>query len=605
MVTNISCYLFAPLTGLKLLRERLAGLCKTWDLRGTILLSTEGINLFVAGREAEIGQLVETLRAVPGLQGLAPKVSESRERPFTRMLVKIKREIIAFGVEGIDPAANPAPRLPPRELKRWLDEGRQVVLLDTRNDYEVGLGTFKGALAIGVSHFRDFPSAVARLPEGLKDQPIVSFCTGGIRCEKAAPFLIREGFREVYQLDGGILKYFEECGGDHYNGECFVFDKRVGLAAELDESGHGLCYACQSLITPEDMADPRTVEGRSCPRCFRSPREIRAERLETRREQLRRATTTLPGALPVDNFRPLRVHSRHEGMTLAQVLGDLFPHVPGEVWDGKFTAGDMLDADLRPAGPDRRVRPGERYHTREREMVEPAVNPAIRLLHEDEAIIVVDKPAPLPTHPSGRYNRNTLEWILRDVYAPQKPRPAHRLDANTTGLTVFTRTRAFARILQPLFERGDVQKQYLARVVGHPATDFFHCDARLSAEAGPGGSRIVDIGAGLEASTSFEVLRRDDDGTALLAVTPRTGRTNQIRVHLWHLGMPVVGDPMYLPGQVLGVVQTLEVGDPSLNLHAWKLAFRHPLDGTPAAFEAPAPPWAGISLAMPRGKEVN
>lgn len=594
MVTNISCYQFARLDGLKPLRERLAGLCKGWGLKGTILLSTEGINMFVAGGAAEIGWLLDALRSVAGLEGLTPKVSESREQPFSRMLVKIKKEIIAFGVEGIDPIGNPAPRLPARELKRWLDEGRPVVLLDTRNDYEVSLGTFNNAVAIGVHHFRDFPAAVARLPENLKNQPVVSFCTGGIRCEKAAPYLIREGFREVYQLDGGILKYFEECGGEHYKGECFVFDKRVGLAAELGESGHGLCYACQSLITPEDMDDPRTVEGVSCPRCHRSPEERLADGLNARREKLFAVTHPLPGGTPVDNYRPLRVHARHDGLTMQQFLGDLFPHVPGDAWRGRFAAGDMVDADLAPVDASRPVRAGERYHTRERSQVEPEVNPAIGLIHEDEALIVVDKPAPLPMHPSGRFNRNTLEWILREVYAPQKPRPAHRLDANTSGLVVFTRTRAFARVVQPQFERGEVQKCYLARVAGHPVEDRFRCVARISAVAGPHGSRVVDDEGGVEAATGFEVLRRDPDGTALLAVTPLTGRTNQIRVHLWHLGFPIIGDPMYLPGGALGDVQTLEVADPPLNLHAWKLGLRHPLDSSEARFEATPPEWARL-----------
>ncbi|MFM7540563.1 MAG: pseudouridine synthase [Planctomycetota bacterium] len=593
MVTNISCYQFAALDGLKPLRERLTALCKEWGLKGTILLSTEGINLFVAGAADEIGKLLDLLRQVPGLEGLAPKVSESREQPFSRMLVKIKKEIIAFGVEGIDPAGNPAPRLPAWELKRWLDEGRPVVLLDTRNDYEVELGSFKGALPIGVRHFRDFPAAVAALPAHLKERPIVSFCTGGIRCEKAAPYLIREGFREVYQLDGGILKYFEECGGAHYSGECFVFDKRVGLAAELDESGHGLCYRCQSLITPRDMADPRTVEGVSCPRCFVTPEERYAISLDARRARIRAAADPLPGGIPADNHRPLRVHSRHEGMTVLGFLQDLFPHVPGTDWAARFFAGDIVDARLEQVEATRAVRAGERYHTRERARVEPPVNPAIVLLHEDEAIIVVNKPAPLPMHPSGRFNRNTLQGILATAYAPEKPKPAHRLDANTSGLAVFTRTRAFARVLQPGFEKGKTQKWYLARVGGHPAHDRFRCDAQVTESPGHRGSRATTQAGGLDAETEFEVLRRDADGTALLRVRPLTGRTNQIRVHLWHLGIPVLGDPMYLPGGKLGDIQTLGADDPPLNLHAWRLAFLHPGDGKPVEFEAPPPAWAG------------
>ena len=196
-VTNIAAYRFAPLDELPALRERLTALCRSGNLRGTILLSPEGINLFVAGGPDEIGLLLAELRGVPGLVDLLPKVSMSDEQPFTRMLVKIKKEIIAFGVEGIDPARNPAPRLSPQELKRWLDEGRAVTLLDTRNDFEVKLGTFRNAVAIGIEHFRDFPEGVRRLPDAMKKQPVVTFCTGGIRCEKAGPYLQREGFENV------------------------------------------------------------------------------------------------------------------------------------------------------------------------------------------------------------------------------------------------------------------------------------------------------------------------------------------------------------------------------------------------------------------------
>jgi predicted sulfurtransferase len=136
----------------------------------------------------------------------------------------------------IDPRATPAPRLAPRELKRWLDEGREVVLLDTRNQFEVALGSFDNTLALGLKSFSDFPCATPALAQALKDRPIVTFCTGGIRCEKAAPWLISQGFREVYQLDGGILNYFEQCGGAHFHGACFVFDGRVTLDAGLRES---------------------------------------------------------------------------------------------------------------------------------------------------------------------------------------------------------------------------------------------------------------------------------------------------------------------------------------------------------------------------------
>ena len=165
---------------------------------------------------------IGSLRA--GRRKSTPKESPSAEQPFNRMLVKIKKEIIAFGVAGIDPASRPTPKLSARELKQWLDEGRPVTLLDIRNDYEVRMGTFRGARRAGIDHFREFPAAVQQLPAELKQQPVVMFCTGGIRCEKAGPFMEQAGFQNVHQLDGGILKYFEECGGAHYDGECFVFE---------------------------------------------------------------------------------------------------------------------------------------------------------------------------------------------------------------------------------------------------------------------------------------------------------------------------------------------------------------------------------------------
>lgn len=269
-VTNISCYRFAPLKDLKPLRERLLGLCSGWELKGTILLSPEGINLFVAGPRERVDDLVSEIRSIPGFEKLDPKYSRSRSQPFTRMLVRIKNEIIAFGVPGIEPALRTSPKVTPPTLKQWLDEGRPLTLLDTRNDYEVKLGTFQGAVDLKIESFRQFPDAVASLPEAMKETPIVMFCTGGIRCEKAGPFLERAGFKKVFQLDGGILKYFEECGGAHYRGECFVFDQRVGVDPALHETDSAQCFACRSPLTSAEQADPRYVAGESCPFCHPS-----------------------------------------------------------------------------------------------------------------------------------------------------------------------------------------------------------------------------------------------------------------------------------------------------------------------------------------------
>jgi UPF0176 protein len=266
-VINISVYKFVRLQDLETLRLRLQDVCTDAGLKGTILLSHEGINVFAAGSEDSIALLIRELRAIPGLEDLEPKRSESIEQPFRRMLVKIKKEIIAFGVEGIDPASDPAPKVPPRTLKQWLDEGRPVTLLDTRNDYEVRMGTFHNALPAAVETFREFPEAVRRLPEKLKDETIVMFCTGGIRCEKAGPYMRKMGFRNVLQLDGGILKYFEECGGAHYEGECFVFDHRVGVDPELRETRSVMCFKCQMPLSEEQQRDPRYVYEKSCPYC--------------------------------------------------------------------------------------------------------------------------------------------------------------------------------------------------------------------------------------------------------------------------------------------------------------------------------------------------
>src|SRR3954470_23616062 len=205
---NIAAYKFVSLGDLESLQITLRARCVNAGMRGTILLSPEGINVFVAAEPDAADALLDFIRSIPGLHDLAAKISESDHQPFNRMLVKIKKEIIAFGVPGIDPGSSPAPRISPRKLKEWLDRRQPLTLIDTRNAYEIKLGTFRGARALNLDHFREFPAAAASFPDDLKDQPVVTFCTGGIRCEKAAPLLRNNGFTEVFQLDGGILRYF-------------------------------------------------------------------------------------------------------------------------------------------------------------------------------------------------------------------------------------------------------------------------------------------------------------------------------------------------------------------------------------------------------------
>jgi UPF0176 protein len=591
-ITNISTYKFARLSDLKALRERLIAQCQNWGLKGTILLSTEGINLFVAGPAEMIDLLMAELHAVPGLEGLTPKVSLSEDQPFNRMLVRIKKEIISFGVEGIDPASYTSKKIPPRQLKQWLDEGRPLTLLDTRNDYEVKLGTFQNALIPHIDTFRQFPDAVRKLPEELKDQPVVMFCTGGIRCEKAGPFMEKMGYRNILQLDGGILKYFEECGGAHYDGECFVFDQRVGVDPGLRETESTQCYHCQSPLTEEEQRDPRYVESVSCPYCFKDSSEMMAENIARRHEQIRAATTPLPGSLPYDNYRPVTVSTAYDGMKLIDFLSAVLSQMPREEWLERCKNGRLLTDLQQPVDPERIVRGGERYLHLRPATIEPDVNANIRILHEDKAIIVLHKPAPLPMHPCGRFNRNTLQFILQTVYHPQKPRHAHRLDAGTTGLIVCARTRHFAGPLQTQFSRGTVEKVYLARVHGHPEKDAFVCEGAISSAPVEGGSREIDDEDGRESRTEFSVLQRFADGSSLLEAKPITGRTNQIRLHLCELGFPIVGDQIYRADRQPTDTVTQDVDAAPLCLHSWKLAFDHPLTQERLSFETECPAWA-------------
>jgi len=592
-VTNIAVYQFVPLTDLPALRARLLGKCKAWDLRGTILISPEGINLFVAGRRPEIDALVKELLLITGLAKLNTKISVSDEQPFNRMLVRIKKEIIPFGVPDIDPAKRTAPKLAPRELKRWLDEGKSITLLDTRNNYEVKFGTFKNAMTLGIDHFRSFPTAVSQLPAELKQRPIVMFCTGGIRCEKAGPYLEREGFEQVFQLEGGILKYFEDCGGEHYSGECFVFDRRIGVDPSLSETDNTQCFKCMAPLSVADQQDARYVFEQSCPHCYLTDAERMARTIVERESAIVRGTTPLPGSQPYDNYRPLQISARYDGQTLLNTLSGIFPQIAPEHWRDRFAQQLLLDSRHQPVTAEQIVRSGERYLHRMPATSEPDVNAAIKVIHEDAAIVVLNKPAPLPLHPSGRFNRNTLQSILNQVYHPQKLRPLHRLDANTAGIVVFARTRHFAGQLHPQFASGEVQKHYLARIQGHPPNSQFVCDAPIGNCTTQLGGRAVDE-QGSIARTEFRVLHRFTDGTSLVEARPITGRTNQIRVHLWHLGWPVLGEQAYLTNHQLGETQTHGICDPPLCLHALRISFNHPLTKKRTTFECAAPSWSNI-----------
>lgn len=237
-ILNISCYLFVSLTDTAALRDRLEARAAALALKGTVLIAEEGINLFLAGPAEAVNAWVDELRADPRFATLTPKESWSEVQPFQRLKVKVKPEIIRMNRPAIRPDQAPrAPALAPATLLRWLDqghddEGREVVMLDTRNGFEVDAGAFDGAIDWRLHKFSDFPDALAAHEAELAGKTVVSYCTGGIRCEKAAMVLQEHGLR-AWQLDGGILKYFEDTGGRHYHGNCFVFDDRRGVNADL------------------------------------------------------------------------------------------------------------------------------------------------------------------------------------------------------------------------------------------------------------------------------------------------------------------------------------------------------------------------------------
>jgi len=594
---NIAAYKFVPLEERKQLRRELRSACEAAELRGTILLSREGINMFIAGKEEPLRQFLDLLTNKPQFAGLEVKESWSDQQPFSRMLVRLKAEIISLGISGIEPRRRTSPKLSASQLKQWLDEGRDITLLDVRNDYEVSVGTFTGARAIGLDHFRNFPAAVSTLPAELHDKPIVMFCTGGIRCEKAGPYMELQGFKDVYQLDGGILKYFEDCGGAHYEGDCFVFDKRVALDPNLQQSGLALCFVCQAILTEADQASPDYVINRSCPHCLHERAQGRTPSIEERNLAIRVATKPLPGSIAYDNVRPIRIPERLAGVELMECVKDLFPHMGEAYWQEEFQGGRVRLGD-RIVDGSAIAKSGQRYSHWFPLTVEPDVNADIRVIFEDAALVVVDKPAPLPMHPSGRFNRNTLIWILRDALQMPCLRPVHRLDANTTGVAIFAKTKAVAVEMQRQFDAKRVSKIYLAQCHGVPIEERFTCDLPITRVASVAGSREIDDSepdeTTLECETHFVRLRQADNDTAIVQAHPITGRTNQIRLHLWHLGHPIVGDPMYLPGRKLGEIQTLDLLAAALEpmrLHAWQVEFKHPQTRVPMRLTAPNPSW--------------
>ena len=265
---NIAGYKFVVLPDRDALRQPLKQQCDELGLKGTILLSFEGINIFIAGPEENINVFRTSLLDDERFADIEFKESYSEHQPFNRMNVRLKNEIISVGLPNFNRIDPDDGSNRPEELHERLLNDDDLVLLDTRNTYETRLGTFQNAIELDLDTFRSFPEAVDKLGDEYKDKEIVMFCTGGVRCEKASVIMKDAGFTNIKQLEGGILGYFEQVGGDYWDGECFVFDKRVALLPNLTETGTTICFACREPLTPKEQLHPAYVPGESCSYCI-------------------------------------------------------------------------------------------------------------------------------------------------------------------------------------------------------------------------------------------------------------------------------------------------------------------------------------------------
>ena len=264
---NIAGYRFVDLNDRDELRDPFMDMCTVLELKGTILLSPNGINFVLAGSEESVTEFIRYLESDKRFSGIPIKFSRNDYQPFRRMLVKRKNEIISLGKSEIKPSEFTGPYIKPIEFKRLLDGEEDILVLDTRNDYETRIGSFVGSLELGISTFRDFPNAIESIPEEYKSKTVVMYCTGGIRCEKASAVMINAGFEDVKQLEGGILGYFDECGGSYWEGDCFVFDQRVAVDSDLAETGIQMCFKCREPLSEDEQKSEYYVIGEHCPYC--------------------------------------------------------------------------------------------------------------------------------------------------------------------------------------------------------------------------------------------------------------------------------------------------------------------------------------------------
>ncbi|MBN7796315.1 rhodanese-related sulfurtransferase [Parahaliea mediterranea] len=310
-VVVAALYKFVALDDYHELREPLLDACLAAGARGTLLLAAEGINGTIAGSREGIDAVLDWLRADPRLVDVEHKESYDDHMPFYRMKVKLKREIVTMGVEGIDPNQCVGTYVEPRDWNA-LVEDPEVLLIDTRNDYEYGIGTFRGARDPHTTTFREFPGYVRRELDPAKHKKVAMFCTGGIRCEKASAFMLKEGFEEVYHLKGGILKYLEEVpeAQSTWEGECFVFDNRVAVNHQLEKGQYDQCYGCRHPITEDDKRSRLYEKGVCCPRCYDSLSDDQKARFAERQKQVELAA--LRGEAHVGAAPPARQEPKPE-----------------------------------------------------------------------------------------------------------------------------------------------------------------------------------------------------------------------------------------------------------------------------------------------------
>ncbi len=281
-------YKFVTINELEPLRSSILSECKRQNIKGTLLLAHEGINGTIAGSRQGIDSLISFLTKDVHFDGLEIKESFTEENPFYRMKVKLKREIVTLGVDGTDPNCQVGAYVEPQDWNKLIADP-EVLLIDTRNDYEVAIGSFEGAVDPQTTNFREFPEYVQARVDKNRHKKVAMFCTGGIRCEKASAYMLNQGFEQVYHLKGGILKYLEEIPEQDsmWRGECFVFDNRVAVNHQLEVGSYDMCHACRHPISEAEKSSDKYVEGVSCVYCFDQKSDEDRQRYAQRQHQIR------------------------------------------------------------------------------------------------------------------------------------------------------------------------------------------------------------------------------------------------------------------------------------------------------------------------------